>query len=234
MPHQVPWRVQITDHPSSTRDEIDSEPDWKKLHGHNHRVGFKNRPDRLPGITHRNDERIDEAEEMGEKARAEYKKLKGSAERGDLVNFRDVIKGEKDLHLRHPENRSLGWRYVVQFTEDWVRNEEQWPAIIKKKQQEEEKEKEDQKKDGDRNRRRVSKTRKIQRTLKIRIKATKMKRNGSAKLTKMASTTMHTQTKLATIQGTQAMSPINTRRGLNSYENEDTHHKRQHPEAGAE
>ncbi|KAJ4339892.1 hypothetical protein N0V87_002830 [Didymella glomerata] len=150
MPHHIPWRVQITDHPGSTAEDIKNEPDWKNIHEHSHRVGFRNKQgDRLPGITHRDDERIEDAEELGDEARAEYEELKQRAQRGDLVNFRDLVEGEKDLHLRHPENRSLGWRYVVEFTEDWVKNEEEWPANIKRKQQEEKKKRERQDKDGD-------------------------------------------------------------------------------------
>ena len=153
MPHQVPWRVQVTQHPGSTTEDIANEPDWKNIHGHNHRVGFRNKQvDRLPGITHRDDERIEEAEELGDEAKAKYEKLKARAKKGDLINFRDLIEGEKDLHLRHPENRSLGWRYVVEATEDWVKNKEEWPANIKRRQQKEEKRKKEEQekgKDGD-------------------------------------------------------------------------------------
>ena len=138
MPHQVSWRVNVTDHPGSSREDIENEPDWKNLHTHDHRVGFRNRSGRLPGITHQDDERIDEAKKFSEEAKAEYERLKERLKKGDLVNFRDLITGEKDLHLRHPENRSLGWRYVLDFTEDMIKNEEKWPANIKKRQQEEE------------------------------------------------------------------------------------------------
>ena len=103
MPHQVPWRVQVTQHPGSTAEDIANEPDWRNIHGHSHRVGFRNKQgDRLPGITHRDDERIEEAEELGDEAKAEYEKLMAKAKKGDLVNFRDLVEGEKDLHLRHP------------------------------------------------------------------------------------------------------------------------------------
>ncbi|KAF1364529.1 hypothetical protein EJ07DRAFT_162285 [Lizonia empirigonia] len=142
MPHHIPWPVQATDHPGSSRADIDNEPDWKNLHGHDHRVGFRNKQgDRLPGITHRDNERLDDAAELGKEAKAEFERLQTRAKKGDLVNFRDLIQGEKDLHLRHPENRSQGWRYVLEFTEDWVKNEEEWPANIKRRQQEEEKRK---------------------------------------------------------------------------------------------
>ena len=148
MPHQVSWRVNVTDHPGSSREDIENEPDWKNLHTHDHRVGFRNRSGRLPGITHQDDERIDEAKKFSEEAKAEYERLKERLKKGDLVNFRDLITGEKDLHLRHPENRSLGWRYVLDFTEDMIKNEEKWPANIKKRQQEEEKQRKEQEEKG--------------------------------------------------------------------------------------
>ncbi|KAB5513293.1 hypothetical protein GE09DRAFT_1267342 [Coniochaeta sp. 2T2.1] len=49
-----------------------------------------------------------------------------------------------DFHLRHPQNRSLGWRYVLNETEDWVKNEQDWPINIKKRQEETHGKEEDQ------------------------------------------------------------------------------------------
>ena len=132
----IPWRVQTTNHPGSSRNEIEQEPDWSAEHRHEHRIGYKNRYDRLPGVTHERDEHteIDEVEQ----ARDGYEKLKTEAKDGDLINFRDIVQGAKDLHLRHPENQSLGWRFVLQCTEDWVKNKEEWPAEIQKRKKEEE------------------------------------------------------------------------------------------------
>lgn len=134
----IPWRVQTTDHPGSTQKEIEQEPDWNKAHRHEHRVGYKSyRYGRRPGVTHADDERTADDDDV-EKAREGYKVISNKAKRGDLVNFRDIVLNEKDLHLRHPENRSLGWRFVLQCTEDWVKNEEEWPANIEKRKKEEE------------------------------------------------------------------------------------------------
>jgi nitrate reductase (NAD(P)H) len=145
----IPWRVDITDHPGSTRDEIEQEPDWQAGHQHEHRIGYKNRYDRRPGVTHEQDEHT-EADELAEEARGRYEELVREANKGDLVNFRDIVQNEKDLHLRHPENRSLGWRFVLQCSEDWVKNKEEWPANIQKRQKEKEiKEKEDNEKRDD-------------------------------------------------------------------------------------
>ncbi|KAH8731567.1 hypothetical protein GQ44DRAFT_746275 [Phaeosphaeriaceae sp. PMI808] len=109
------WRVQTTNHPGSTQDEIEQEPDWKV----EHRIGYRGRHGRKPGVTH---EHHTEADELAREARKEYEELPKRAKKGNLVNFRDTVLREKDLHLRHPENRSLGWRFVLQFTECWVKN----------------------------------------------------------------------------------------------------------------
>jgi len=42
------------------------------------------------------------------------------------------------------ENRSIGWRYVLETTEDFVRNKQQWPVNIKTRQKEEEAKKEEE------------------------------------------------------------------------------------------
>lgn len=131
----IPWRVQVTNHPGSSLEEIENEPSWES--GHQHRVGFLNRDNRRPGITHDVDEK-DIDDEIAEEAKEDLAKLKEEVNNGELVNWRDIIHDQKDLHLRHPDNRSLGWRYVLNTTEDWVRNKEQWPANVEKKKKEEE------------------------------------------------------------------------------------------------
>ncbi|KAK1068479.1 hypothetical protein LTR74_005558 [Friedmanniomyces endolithicus] len=154
MPHDIPWRVQIRDHPGSSAQEIHDETEWTG--GHQHRIGFKNRQDRLPGLTH--DEDTGEGtpsdasnatsstdgsseEDFEEEAKHDLEQLEARRSRGDLVNFRDVVTGEKDFHLRYPENRSLGWRYVLDCTEDEVKKNEAWPANVTKRKKQEEAEK---------------------------------------------------------------------------------------------
>ena len=51
----------------------------------------------------------------------------------------------QDFHLRHPENKSLGWRFVLDTTEDFVKTQQNWPANIKKRQKEQEKAEKSQK-----------------------------------------------------------------------------------------
>ncbi|KAF2758588.1 hypothetical protein EJ05DRAFT_452115 [Pseudovirgaria hyperparasitica] len=143
----IPWKVKVTVHPGSSQDDIANEPDWQK--GHQHRIGFRNRQDRRPGITHVYDGAHDEAVEDAVK---DYQNLLDREKKGHLVNFRDLIESQKDLHLKLPENRSLGWRYVLNATEDWVKNEQPWPANLERKEKEKEKEKEeDQKKTDEQN-----------------------------------------------------------------------------------
>ncbi|KAK2044825.1 hypothetical protein LZ31DRAFT_465510, partial [Colletotrichum somersetense] len=67
---------------------------------------------------------------------------------GDLVNFEDIIDAQETLSLRQPENRSVGWRYVLDVTEDWVKYGQKWPANLdaEKKEKKTEKEEEEEKK----------------------------------------------------------------------------------------
>jgi len=63
--------------------------------------------------------------------------LKTKEKHGNLVNFRGVITGQEDFHLRYPENRSLGWKYVTAVSDDWVKNKEDWEANRKRREKEE-------------------------------------------------------------------------------------------------
>lgn len=144
----IPWQVHTTSHPGSSREEIDAEPNWGNEHRHEHRIGYRNRHDRQPGLITHCDEEHD-ADTYANEAREQHDEFVQREKQGDLVNFRDIVQNEKDLHLRHPENRSLGWRFVLPTTEDWVKNKEPWPANIERKKKEEEaKKKEDDEKNG--------------------------------------------------------------------------------------
>ncbi|GKT58265.1 nitrate reductase [Colletotrichum tofieldiae] len=127
--------VKKKDHPGSSRQDIENEPDWGS--GHNHRVGFKNRDNRVPGYI---------AEAKGKLSAFHHR-----IDDGDLVNFEDIINAQEDLSLRHPENRSVGWRYVLDVTEDWVKYGQKWPANLEaeKKKEAEKKEEENKKNDPD-------------------------------------------------------------------------------------
>ncbi|KAF4456771.1 hypothetical protein F53441_1207 [Fusarium austroafricanum] len=147
MPHYKPWTIKVQAHPGSTAEEIRNEPDWGH-HLHQHRVGFRDRNDRIPGLTHKDDDYREEVAREKQKYLAFQKEEKS----GELINFRDLIENQKDFHLKYPENRPQGWRYVLNATEDWVKNKEQWPANLKRKQQQEdEKKKEKEKEENNQN-----------------------------------------------------------------------------------
>jgi nitrate reductase (NAD(P)H) len=89
MPHNRPWTVKVQAHPGSTAEEIHNEPDWAA--GHQHRVGFRDRNNRLPGITHKDDEhREDVALE-----KQNHLAIQQKAMSGELVNFRDLIEKQE-------------------------------------------------------------------------------------------------------------------------------------------
>jgi nitrate reductase (NAD(P)H) len=84
-----PWAVRVQDHPGSTLEEIANEPNWSS--GHEHRVGYRNKGSRLPGLTHKHDEYQDEIElSLKEKER-----LRHDIESGKLVNFRNIIESQE-------------------------------------------------------------------------------------------------------------------------------------------
>ncbi|KAK3400624.1 hypothetical protein B0T20DRAFT_451396 [Sordaria brevicollis] len=132
MSHSTPWEVRVQDHPGSNVDEVNREPDWGA--NHSHRIGFVNRDDRRPGLTHPREEYAEEIEE----ARRQLEEMRSKVDMGELVNFRDIIQSQRDFHIKYPEERPLGWRYVLNTTEDWVKNKEPWPANIMRQHQEQE------------------------------------------------------------------------------------------------
>ncbi|TLD09664.1 hypothetical protein E2P81_ATG10191, partial [Venturia nashicola] len=77
-------------------------------------------------------------EAAGKAAKAEFAVLKSRKDKGDLLSFADIIEHEPDLYLQHPENKSVGWRYVLNATEDWVKYKQDWPVNIERKKKEQE------------------------------------------------------------------------------------------------
>ncbi|GEM12114.1 sulfite oxidase [Rhodotorula toruloides] len=146
MPHRQ-HRVVVSAHPGSSAQEIADEPDWSG--GHQHRVGFRNRDDRLPGLAPSSSAEINEAEHEHERerheqdvahAKAQLETLGEERSEGRLVNFREIVERQEDLHLRYPTERPIGWRYVLNETEDWVKNKQDWPANVKRRSQQEQQE----------------------------------------------------------------------------------------------
>lgn len=89
MPHSKPWVVKVQAHPGSTAEEIRNEPDW--VSGHQHRIGFRDRNNRLPGLTHEDDEYREEVAREKQK----YLAFQRRAKSGELINFRDLIENQK-------------------------------------------------------------------------------------------------------------------------------------------
>lgn len=134
----IPHRVWVRNHPGSSVQDIQNEPDWSS--GHEHRIGFVNGQSRVPGLTHSGDEIEDSDphdEREAEEAQSRYQNFKEEVKEGKLVNFRDVIKAQEDFHLRRPDVHSVGWRYVLNVKEDWIKNVENWPANVERKKKEE-------------------------------------------------------------------------------------------------
>ena len=88
----IPYTVSVKDHPGSSWEDIQNEPQWGV--GHNHQVGFKNNQDRIAGITHRHDD-LDQSDEEPEVAKQRFEGLLNSAKKGDLLNFRDFMNNQK-------------------------------------------------------------------------------------------------------------------------------------------
>ncbi|RDL32678.1 Uncharacterized protein BP5553_09134 [Venustampulla echinocandica] len=133
--------ITIIDHPGSSQADIENEPNWGD--GRHHKIGYRNRQDRVVGLTHRGDEKQDVGD-FDREALKDLALLHDRVRKGDLVNFRDAITQQKassghcyyllDFHLRHPDVHSAGWRYVLDTTEDWIKNIENWPANVQKRE----------------------------------------------------------------------------------------------------
>lgn len=65
-----------------------------------------------------------------EEAAEKYHELQEQAEKGKLVNLRDVINAQEDLHLRRLDIHSEGWRYDLNVRESYIKNEEEWLANV--------------------------------------------------------------------------------------------------------
>ena len=125
MPHQVPWSTSVRDHPGSSAQDIHAEAEWERAS--QHRIGFKNRQDRRAGITHQDDEHVDNGQRDG----APTTNSKPSNNR--LKNFRDVAQKTAHLNANNTE-LPLGWRDVFDCSEDGIKYQEPWPVNQKRQQ----------------------------------------------------------------------------------------------------
>jgi len=129
----MPWDALqpavVSTHPGSSTEEIEDEPNWGQ--GHNHRIGYRNRQNRLAGFTHDGDHDPYENEEdrqFAEEAIRKYREIRQKSDKGELVNFQDVMKDQTDFEQHRPDCYPPGFRFVVQAREDWVKQEEDWPG----------------------------------------------------------------------------------------------------------
>ena len=92
----IPFRVNVKTHPGSSEDDIKNEPDWSS--SNDHRIGFLNLQNRIPGLTHSGDEQSDDEDnEHSEEIEAirRFQSLKEKKDHGELINFRDIVENEK-------------------------------------------------------------------------------------------------------------------------------------------
>lgn len=80
-------------HPGSSREDILNEPDWFTLH--NHRIGLRDRNDRVPGLTHTGDEWDEELSQFLEQAKKEAQELGQALTEHDLVTVRDFMEKQE-------------------------------------------------------------------------------------------------------------------------------------------
>jgi nitrate reductase (NAD(P)H) len=89
----IPYAVSVKDHPGSSSRDIQNELQWAAAH--HHRVGYRNNQSRVAGLTHQDDEHEESDEETTEEAEQKFETLRRSAKKGDLLNWRDIMKNEK-------------------------------------------------------------------------------------------------------------------------------------------
>ena len=88
----TPHRIRVRQHPGSSQEDVEREPDWET--GHQNRIGYRNRQDRIPGLTHQGDEKERDGD-FERRALKEIDQLHNRVKKGDLINFRDAITQQK-------------------------------------------------------------------------------------------------------------------------------------------
>lgn len=85
-------------HPGSSADDILNEPDWLKTYAH--RIGFRDRNDRHPGLTHHGDEwDTQEKRTFSTQAKKEAEDLDKELGEHDLLSVRDFMTKQEVRHL---------------------------------------------------------------------------------------------------------------------------------------
>ena len=79
-----PYNVGVKQHPGSTLQDIENEPDWDN--GHEHHIGYKDCQNPRPGLTHTGDE--EEGDILFKRnATEKLNSLREQVQKGELVNF---------------------------------------------------------------------------------------------------------------------------------------------------
>lgn len=132
----IPYRTKVSQHPGSTEEEIARE----SRSASNHRYGTLNNERRVAGSSGIDDLlQDDDIEEVAE-GRSDFKDLnaKKSGQK-NLFTVRDVVETQTDWTLKNPSEHPISTRYVLAVTESEIKDQEQWPANIKKREAEEKK-----------------------------------------------------------------------------------------------
>ncbi len=81
-------------HAGSSKEEIQNEPDW--VHTHNHRIGFRDKDDRHPGLTHVGDEcHTEKQRQFLDQAKKEAAELRRQITNKELINIREFMEKQE-------------------------------------------------------------------------------------------------------------------------------------------
>ena len=91
MPTPPASKACTTDHPGSSEQDTNDEPHWDAQR--NHRIGFRNRQERIAGFTHNVDHDDEDQEErrFAEQAISKYRQLSKESNQGKLLNFQEIM-----------------------------------------------------------------------------------------------------------------------------------------------
>ena len=92
MPLPAPKHATVGNYPGANKQDIENEPEWHA--GHNHRIGYRNNQGRIPGHTSDGGWGSEEDIAFAEEAMRKYRDLRQRTEKGDLINFQDVMKDQ--------------------------------------------------------------------------------------------------------------------------------------------
>lgn len=77
-------------HAGSSKEEIQNEPDWVQTH--NHRIGFRDKNDRRPGLTHVGDEwHTEQQRQFLDQAKREAEELSKEIKDKELIDVREFM-----------------------------------------------------------------------------------------------------------------------------------------------